>query len=68
MTNVRPLRRKGEFATWDDGNSMFPVGHRLGMGGRAADTYAPYAGIQGEDIDGLKFLFDEAMVQQDHPS
>lgn len=62
VTHIRPLRRRGEFATWDDGDSMFPIGSRIGMGGRAGDTYAAYAGIEGDNVDGINFLFDEALV------
>ncbi|KAJ3899498.1 hypothetical protein F5879DRAFT_1060454 [Lentinula edodes] len=62
-TGVKPLRRGGQFQAYHTGN-MTPIGSRLASGGRELDTYAPYAGLDSEAIQGIHILFDQATVSQ----
>ncbi|KAJ3898662.1 hypothetical protein F5879DRAFT_994561 [Lentinula edodes] len=62
-TGVKPLRRGGQFQAYHTG-TMTPIGSRLASGGRELDTYAPYAGLDSESIQGIHILFDQATVSQ----
>lgn len=41
---------------------MFATGSRVPVGGRKADTYAPYAGMTAETVQGVQKLFAAAKV------
>lgn len=61
MSGVNPLRRGAKFDHWESGQ-MFPFGAREPMGGRRADHYDFYAGIEGDTTPGISILFDHAEV------
>ncbi|KAH7871938.1 uncharacterized protein C8R40DRAFT_1174015 [Lentinula edodes] len=59
VTAVKPVRRGGKFDLWSSGQ-MHPYGWRQPSGGRLGDTYAPYAGIEAETLEGIMVLFEHA--------
>ncbi|GAV99110.1 hypothetical protein LENED_000544 [Lentinula edodes] len=59
VTAVKPVRRGGKFDLWSSGQ-MCPYGWRQPSGGRLGDTYAPYAGIEAETLEGIMVLFEHA--------
>ncbi|KAK1223014.1 hypothetical protein PQX77_014134 [Marasmius sp. AFHP31] len=53
---TKPVRRGSQFAHWGTG-VMYPWGKRVPAGGRKADTYAYYAGIESDQFDGVEAMF-----------
>ena len=58
-TGVQPVNRGGKFAYWSSGQ-MVPFGARQPSGGRRADYYSFYAGIEAESYEGIMTLFEQA--------
>ncbi|KAJ4465422.1 hypothetical protein C8J55DRAFT_566351 [Lentinula edodes] len=59
VSAVKPVRRGGKFDLWSSGQ-MRPYGWRQPSGGRLGDTYAPYAGMEAESVEGITILFEHA--------
>ncbi|KAJ3819327.1 hypothetical protein F5880DRAFT_1510243 [Lentinula raphanica] len=62
-TGVHSVTRGGQFQSFM-GGKMTPVGARSPSGGRAADTYTSYAGLDATTEEGLNILFKQAAVKQ----
>ncbi|KAJ3765438.1 hypothetical protein FB446DRAFT_709464 [Lentinula raphanica] len=60
-TGVQPIHRGGKFAYWSSGQ-MIPFGARQPSGGRRADHYTFYAGIEANTHEGIKILFEQAQI------
>ncbi|KAJ3816348.1 hypothetical protein F5880DRAFT_1619439 [Lentinula raphanica] len=60
-TGVQPIHRGGKFAYWSSGQ-MIPFGARQPSGGRRADYYTFYAGIEANTHKGIKILFEQAQI------
>ncbi|KAJ3772688.1 hypothetical protein FB446DRAFT_788477 [Lentinula raphanica] len=60
-TGVQPVNRGGKFAYWSSGQ-MVPFGARQPSGGRRADYYSFYAGIEAESYEGIMTLFEQAEI------
>lgn len=58
---MKPVHRGGKFAFWTSGQ-MFPFGARQPSGGRLADHYGFYAGIDADTYEGVRVLFEHAKV------
>ncbi|KAF5367268.1 hypothetical protein D9757_011689 [Collybiopsis confluens] len=58
---VQPVKRGKKFANWTIGQ-MIPFGARQPSGGRLADHYTVYAGIEAETLEGLTILFEQAEI------
>ncbi|KAK7051295.1 hypothetical protein VNI00_004795 [Paramarasmius palmivorus] len=60
-SGVKPVRRGAGMDFWHSG-SMFCFGARQPSGGRAADEYVHYAGIEADTIQGIDILFRKAQT------
>ncbi|KAJ3964487.1 hypothetical protein EV361DRAFT_873970 [Lentinula raphanica] len=58
-TSVQAVKRGGQFQTFSSGK-MVPVGSRIPSGGRPADAYTSYSGLEASTQDGLEILFNQA--------
>ncbi|KAK7021770.1 hypothetical protein VNI00_017281 [Paramarasmius palmivorus] len=59
-TGVKPVRRGSNKDRWNSG-SMRCFGARVASGGRPADEYVFYAGIEAESLEGIEVLFKQAL-------
>lgn len=60
-SGVHPVSRGGQFDDWTTGQ-MDPFGAREAKGGRRADHYTCYQGIEAKTLKGITILFDHAEV------
>ncbi|KAJ3751635.1 hypothetical protein EV360DRAFT_76056, partial [Lentinula raphanica] len=58
-TGVQPVTRGGQFQSFM-GEKMTPIGSCTPLGGRAADSYTSYSGLEAMTEEGLDILFKQA--------